>query len=129
MKFAAGYGAGPSGTGRHAPAARYHPHFGVTLATLAGGDLRAEPAGVSIYDRDGHRFIDVPRGRTSPDKDGVIDELYDAVVTGRSPLHDGRWGRATMEVCLAALTSSRNRREIILTRQVAARPAPLASTA
>jgi len=120
MKFAAGYGAGPSGARAADRPASHHPHFGVTLATLAGGDLRAEPDGVGIYDRNGRRFVDVPRGRAFPDKDGVIDELYDAVTAGRPPLHDGRWGRATMEVCLAVLASGRERREITLTRQVAA---------
>jgi len=33
----------------------------------------------------------------------VIDELYDAVVLRRPPLHTGRWALATLEVCLAIL--------------------------
>jgi phthalate 4,5-cis-dihydrodiol dehydrogenase len=42
----------------------------------------------------------------------VIDELYDAVVEGIAPRHDGRWAMATLEVCLAMLRSSRESREI-----------------
>jgi phthalate 4,5-cis-dihydrodiol dehydrogenase len=48
----------------------------------------------------------------------VIDELYAAVVSGRKPLHDGRWAMATLEVCLAMLQSARERRDIVLEHQV-----------
>jgi phthalate 4,5-cis-dihydrodiol dehydrogenase len=51
----------------------------------------------------------------------VIDELYAAVVDGVAPLHDGRWGMATLEVCLAMLTSTRERRDVVLTEQCAVR--------
>jgi phthalate 4,5-cis-dihydrodiol dehydrogenase len=44
----------------------------------------------------------------------VIDELYGAVVEGRPPLHSGDWATATLEVCLAMLTSARQGREIRL---------------
>jgi phthalate 4,5-cis-dihydrodiol dehydrogenase len=36
-------------------------------------------------------------------------------------LHDGRWGQATIEVCLAILQSSAERREITMARQVPTR--------
>src|ERR1700674_979409 len=36
----------------------------------------------------------------------VVDELYDAIVHRRPPLHDGRWAMATLEVCLAILESA-----------------------
>ena len=70
----------------------------------------------------------VPRGE-------VIDELYDAVVDGKPPLHDGAWAMATLEVCLAILRSAREGRDIALAHQVGAdepragdrnHPAPLA---
>ena len=44
-----------------------------------------------------------------------------AVVHDRPPTHDGRWGRATMEVCLGLLQSARERREVFLSHQVPAR--------
>ena len=60
---------------------------------------------------------DVPRAE-------VIDELYDAVVLGRPPLHTGEWGMATVEVCLAMLQSSRSGREVFLKHQVALNAEP-----
>jgi len=44
----------------------------------------------------------------------VIDELYAAVVGGKAPLHDGDWGTATMEACLAILRSAKEGREVSL---------------
>jgi hypothetical protein len=64
------------------------------------------------------------RGRAIPDKGKVIDELYEAVANDRPLVHDGRWGEATLEVCLAILQSSRERREIALHHQV---PSPAAA--
>ena len=49
----------------------------------------------------------------------MIDELHGAVVLGRAPAHDGAWGMATLEVCLALLRSAREGREIRLRHQVA----------
>jgi len=37
---------------------------------------------------------------------------------GRPVFHDGRWGEATLEVCLAMLESAKERREIFLSHQV-----------
>ena len=51
----------------------------------------------------------------------VIDELYAAVVDGKPPLHDGAWGAATLEVCLAMLQSAREGRDVAPSRQVAVR--------
>jgi len=51
----------------------------------------------------------------------VIDELHAAVVDGKPPRHDGEWGAATLEVCLAILRSSREGREIELPGQTASR--------
>jgi phthalate 4,5-cis-dihydrodiol dehydrogenase len=49
----------------------------------------------------------------------VVDELYDAIVHQRAPLHDGKWAMATVEVCLAILQSAQEQREIALAHQVA----------
>jgi phthalate 4,5-cis-dihydrodiol dehydrogenase len=48
----------------------------------------------------------------------VIDELYDALVHNRPPIHSGEWALATVEVCLAMLQSARENREIILEHQI-----------
>jgi hypothetical protein len=44
-------------------------------------------------------------------------ELYEAVTQDRPVYHDGRWGMATLEVCLAIMQSARERREILLSHQ------------
>jgi phthalate 4,5-cis-dihydrodiol dehydrogenase len=46
-----------------------------------------------------------------------IDEMYDAVTQNRPVYHDGRWGMATLEVCLAIMESARQRREVRLSHQ------------
>jgi phthalate 4,5-cis-dihydrodiol dehydrogenase len=61
----------------------------------------------------------VPLDEPGIPRAAVIDELYDAVVHGRAPLHDAAWGAATLEVCLAMLRSAREGREVSLSRQVA----------
>ena len=42
-----------------------------------------------------------------------------AIRSGQPPLHDGRWGKATVEVALAIQQSAREGREIALQHQVA----------
>ena len=96
-----------------------HQHFGVVLVSCERADLRPLPDGVMIYG-DGEATLDsLPKPRVP--RVEVVDELWNAVIHGQPPLHDGRWGRATLEVCLAMLTSARENREVALQDQVAAR--------
>jgi phthalate 4,5-cis-dihydrodiol dehydrogenase len=94
-----------------------HQHFGTVIVSCERADLRPMPDGVTIY-QDGISRLDplpppcVPRAE-------VIDELYDAIVNNKPPLHDGAWAMATLEACLAMLQSSREGREIVLKHQVA----------
>jgi phthalate 4,5-cis-dihydrodiol dehydrogenase len=94
-----------------------HQHFGTVIVSCARADLRPMPDGVAVY-QNGICRLDplpppsVPRGE-------VIDELHDAVVNNKPPLHDGVWAMATLEVCLAMLQSARDGRDIALTHQVA----------
>jgi phthalate 4,5-cis-dihydrodiol dehydrogenase len=99
---------------RLASAPAHQPHFGLLLASCERGDLRPSADGVLVYGDDGVREIALPPGRAFPNKDGAIDELYDAAVRGVAPLHDGRWGTATVEASLALIASARERREIVL---------------
>jgi phthalate 4,5-cis-dihydrodiol dehydrogenase len=89
-----------------------HQHFGVIIASCERGDLRPLPEGVMIY-ADGEKRLH-PLAPPKVQRAGVIDELYAAVVEGKAPLHDGEWGTATMDVCLAILRSAREGREIPL---------------
>ena len=113
------------GGGRYAPgaAAMSHEHFGFIVASCEHADLRPLPDGVMVYGDDVREKIALPA--PSVPRVEVIDELYAAVVDGVAPLHDARWGRATLEACLAILRSAAEGREIALELQVAPR-APVA---
>jgi phthalate 4,5-cis-dihydrodiol dehydrogenase len=91
-----------------------HAHFGLLIVSCEGADLRPSPDGILIYDDNGVREERAPAARAYPNKDGVIDEFYDAVVNGTPALHDGAWGTATMAAALALLQSARERRPIDL---------------
>jgi phthalate 4,5-cis-dihydrodiol dehydrogenase len=89
--------------------------FGITIATCERGDIRQSPEGLYLYGDDGQKELPVT-GRTAS-RFSELQELYDSVVEDRPVYHDGRWGMATLEVCLAIMQSARERREIALTHQ------------
>jgi phthalate 4,5-cis-dihydrodiol dehydrogenase len=60
----------------------------------------------------------VPLEKGMRRRNGEIDELYHCLVHGQPLLHDGRWGAATVEVCVAMLQSTAERKEIRLLHQV-----------
>ena len=95
------------------------PHFGITIVTCAGGEMRASADGVLVYDRDGRREIALPRNAGMPGRQEVLDDMRAAIRSGKKPVHDGRWGKATVEVALAILRSSREGRDVELEHQVA----------
>lgn len=97
----------------------HQPHFGVTVVTCADGDMRASADGVLIYGRDGVREIALPRLPGLSGRREVLDEMAAAIRAGKPPLHDGRWGKATVEAVLAIQRSAREGREIALHHQVA----------
>ena len=113
FKQAANYGGANYRPQSGAPDA--HQTFGTVIVSCECADLRPMPTGVMIY-RDGEAQLDVLPAPAVPRVE-VIDELYDAVVNGVAPRHDGRWAMATLEVCLAMLRSSRESREIRLRHQ------------
>lgn len=92
--------------------ARWHQHFGVLIASCEHADLRPVPNGVAICADNGRSFDALP-GPSFPRAE-VIDEFYNAIICGVSPLRDGKWGRSTMEVCLAMLQSARSGQDIRL---------------
>jgi phthalate 4,5-cis-dihydrodiol dehydrogenase len=106
---------GYAGVGLAQPAGTAHqPHFGLLIVSCEGADLRPTPDGIAIYDDDGVREERAPTPRAMPNKDGVIDEFYAAVVHGIPALHDGAWGTATMQATLALLRSAHEHRPIAL---------------
>jgi phthalate 4,5-cis-dihydrodiol dehydrogenase len=103
------YQAPPSG-----PSA--HQTFGTLIASCERADLRPLPDGVAIYRRGEVRHEVLPPPALP--RIEVIDELYDAIVQGKPPIHDGAWAMATLEVLLAILRSAREGRDIELERQI-----------
>jgi phthalate 4,5-cis-dihydrodiol dehydrogenase len=95
----------------------HHPHFGLLIVSCENADLRPSPDGVLVYEEAGVRELIAPPARAYPNKDGVIDEFYDAIVSGTPPLHDGRWGTDTMAASLALLQSARERRVVTLAHE------------
>jgi phthalate 4,5-cis-dihydrodiol dehydrogenase len=96
----------------------HQPHFGVIIVTCARGEMRASADGLLIYDQDGLREIKLPASAGMPGRAEVLDDMIAAIRAGRVPVQDGRWGKATLEVALAMLQSSREQREITLLHQV-----------
>ncbi|EIF28377.1 putative dehydrogenase [Burkholderia sp. Ch1-1] len=97
--------------------APHQPHFGLTLISCERGEIRQSPDGLLVYTDEGMSSLKL-RTDTSP-RERVIAEFYDAITGRRLALHDGQWGLANLEICLAALQSSRDGREISLTHQCA----------
>lgn len=93
----------------------HQPHFGLTLVSCERGDIRQSPDGLIIYSDRGREEIALPKDK-SP-RDLVLAEFAQAIA-GKPTTHDGRWGLANLEVCVAAIESSRSGREIELKQQV-----------
>jgi phthalate 4,5-cis-dihydrodiol dehydrogenase len=107
-------GRGFAGRGAGAAGPAYQPHFGMLLVSCERGDLRVSKEGVLVYDVDGAREITLPAGRASPNRDVVANDFHAAVVQGVPPLQDAAWGLQTVEIALALLRSSEERRELNL---------------
>ncbi|MBI2538743.1 MAG: Gfo/Idh/MocA family oxidoreductase [Deltaproteobacteria bacterium] len=94
--------------------------LGILIVSCERGDIRQSQYGVYVYSDDG--IQDVPLPEQGSSRRAELEELYNAVVLNRPIRHTGPWGMATLEVCLAIMQSSKERREIFLSRQV---PSPL----
>jgi phthalate 4,5-cis-dihydrodiol dehydrogenase len=93
-----------------------HNHFGLVVVSCERADLRPMPQAVMVYGDDARHVEElaapkIPRAE-------VVDELYDAAILNRPPLHSGEWGLATLEICLAILASAEGRCEVELRHQV-----------
>jgi phthalate 4,5-cis-dihydrodiol dehydrogenase len=90
--------------------------FGLTIVACERGVIRQSPGGVYVYAQGGREEI-----ACAPDegRSAELRELHQAVAQDRPAFPDGRWGKATLEVCIAMLQSSNERREIALEHQLA----------
>jgi phthalate 4,5-cis-dihydrodiol dehydrogenase len=102
--------AGPPAMGRG-----FQGDLGIVLVSCARGDVRQSPNGLWVYDDDGQR--EVPVEGIHDERMAELDEMYQALATGRSVRHDGRWGTTTLEVVLAMRQSAQEHREIMLSHQ------------
>jgi phthalate 4,5-cis-dihydrodiol dehydrogenase len=96
--------------------APHQPHFGLTLVSCERGDIRQSPDGLFVYSDTGREEIKLANDR-SP-RDLVLDEFADAISGKARAVHDGRWGLANLEICLAAIESSKSGKAIDLKHQV-----------
>jgi phthalate 4,5-cis-dihydrodiol dehydrogenase len=96
--------------------------FGLLLVSCERGAIRQSPDGIYVYSERGREEV-VPTEREL--RAGEIQALVDAVRGGTQSFPDARWGRATLEMCMAMIESSRQRKEVLLEHQVASplRPA------
>ena len=95
-------------------AERKMPFFGLTVVSCERGIIRQSPDGLYVYTENGCEEIAAPphHGRAAE-----LIELREAIASKRDPFPDGRWGRATLELCMGMLESSKAQREITLSHQ------------
>jgi hypothetical protein len=98
--------------------AKRMPFFGLTVVSCERGMIRQSPDGLYVYDASGCSEVAVP---PNPERAAELTALRDALRDKHTVFPDGRWGAATLEVCLAILESSRSGKEIALSRQVLSR--------
>lgn len=98
---------------------RHQRFYGLTVVTCERGEMRQSEDGIFIYGDEEIR--EVPIEGALFGRQAEITELYEAVFHGKPMFHDGRWGMATLEVCLGMIESAATRQEIMLTHQVPVR--------
>ena len=108
---------GPAAGAATPSGARFLSDLGLLVVSCEHGELRQSPAGMYIYGDAGTTEVPLTetRGAYAPE----LDELYDALVYGKPVLHSGRWGLATLEVCLAIMQSATAHRDVPMRHQVA----------
>jgi len=94
----------------------HQPFFGLTIVTCEKGDMRQSPDGLFIYTEEEKKELKIPQGTHG--REAELKEFYEAIVNGGPLFHDGRWGEATLEVCLGILQSAAEKREINMRHQV-----------
>jgi phthalate 4,5-cis-dihydrodiol dehydrogenase len=98
------------------PGERRQPFFGVTIVSCERGVIRQSPDSVTVHADSGRREVTLPAVRA---RGSELRELVDAIREDRDPFPGARWGKATLEVCLAILDSARQRGEVRLAHQCA----------
>ena len=104
----------------HGPGPWLPGNQGVYIVSFDDADVRASANGLAICDNQGFREVEIPRvpGAGMAFLTSEPMELYDAVRHGKTMLHDGRWGMATVEVQQAIIESAQRKQEVQLHHQV-----------
>jgi len=97
--------------------APFQPHFGLTVVSCERGDIRQSPQGLIVYSPEGREDIALPSGQIPHAM--LLDEFMDSLAGRRAMLHDGRWGVANLEVCLAVMQSAERGAPVRLVHQYA----------
>lgn len=97
---------------------QHQPHFGEVIVSCERADFRPSVDGVYVHSSNGKEEVPVRASLGAPGWAEVADELYQGVIHNKPLLHDARWARATVEVCLAIFESASQQREIELKYQV-----------
>lgn len=92
--------------------------LGLVVVSCERGDMRHSQYGLYVYDDEGVHDIELPcEDVHARSRRPELEELYDGVVNGHVVHHDGAWGMATLEACLAIMESGKTRQEVHLSRQ------------
>jgi len=83
------------------------------------GDIRQSQDGLYVYTEKGREEVLMTEREL---RAGEIQALVDAIGGDKPSFPDVRWGRATLEACIAMIESGRERKEILMKYQV---PSPL----
>jgi phthalate 4,5-cis-dihydrodiol dehydrogenase len=93
--------------GRKRPAEqRRQPFFGLTVVCCEFGVIRQSPDGLYVYTEKGREEVPCAVGSG---REAELRELAEAIAASRPAFPDGRWGKATLEVCLAVTAAARCR--------------------
>jgi phthalate 4,5-cis-dihydrodiol dehydrogenase len=112
-KRSGGFGTRPFASGK-----AYQPHFGSVIVTCEKGEIRVSPQGVTVYGMEGRQEVELPVLAAGPGYRDVLEALWKSVRLDESDYHDARWGKATLEIAMAARQSAFERREIFLHHQL-----------
>jgi phthalate 4,5-cis-dihydrodiol dehydrogenase len=92
------------------------PFFGVIVVGCERGDMRQTARGVMVYDESGGHEEESPPWEGPLKRE--LEEFHAAVTEGKPITHNGRWGLANLEVCMAIIQSSQEGKELLLKHQI-----------
>lgn len=90
--------------------------FGLTIVSCEKGAIRQTPGGLKLYGEE--RKTEVTLQNEMRGRMAELMELYEGIVDNRPIFHDGRWAKATLEVCLGIMESAAQGKEIYMSHQV-----------